>query len=253
MEITGLRSKQFDLSANAHRVIFFHNLFFFPPIVVLRVPERQKGEPYASATSAVRSLADDYGLKVIVDGPPNSLPEELLRTDRERIFNIEPMKREVLEAIPEFNDLIKFLYDHQLADGVWEVLGGSPIRYENLMVVYRLHRNVEANEIVEAIKNHIKYILRVAQDWITDSSANTRKIVEFFRVNGVLQIPKGSLASHEMVLDSPNIILKEVHLGATFLVPATPAIGIMIEENLQDPALVTKQLFAERSGGGELS
>jgi hypothetical protein len=33
------------------------------------------------------------------------------------------------------------------------------------------------------------------------------------------------------------------------LVPATPAIGIMIEENLQDPALVTKKLFAERSGG----
>jgi hypothetical protein len=115
--------------------------------------------------------------------------------------------------------------------------------------VYRLHPNVEANEIVEAIKNEITYILRVAQESIIGSSANTRKIVEFFRVNGVLQIPYGSLASHEMVLDSPNIIFEEVHLGVLFLVPATPAIGIMIEENLQDPALVTKKLFAERSGG----
>jgi hypothetical protein len=79
----------------------------------------------------VRSLADDYGLKVIVDGPPNSLPEELLRTKRQKNFNIEPMKREVLEAIPEFNDLIKFLYDHQLADGVWEVLGREGLSKNN--------------------------------------------------------------------------------------------------------------------------
>jgi hypothetical protein len=37
------------------------------------------------------------------------------------------MKREALEAISEFNDLIKFHYDHQLADGV-EVLGDSPAK-----------------------------------------------------------------------------------------------------------------------------
>jgi hypothetical protein len=48
--------------------------------VVIKVPERQIGEPYAQVTSAVRDLADDYGLRVLVDSLPNSIPPELLTT-----------------------------------------------------------------------------------------------------------------------------------------------------------------------------
>ncbi len=214
---------------------------------MLHVPGRRKGQPYASATSAVRLLADDYGIIVIVDGTPNSLPEELLTTKRQRTLNLELMKREDLESVPEFNDLIKFLSDHQLADGVWEVLGGSPVDYVRLMDVYRRNCNVEANEIVVEIKQEIISILRKAQYSITDSSANTMKIVEFFRVNGVLKISKASLASHKMIFDSPNQVLKN---GGLFLMPSTPAIRLMIKENLspeQHPEFVTEKLFAKKS------
>ena len=48
--------------------------------MVIRVPERESGEPYAQVTSAVRDLADLYGLRVVVDGSPNSLPPTLLAT-----------------------------------------------------------------------------------------------------------------------------------------------------------------------------
>ena len=64
---------------SARRLLFFYSfLFKRSPIVVIRVPERQIGEPYAQVTAAVRDLADLYGLRVVVDGPPNSLPPKLL-------------------------------------------------------------------------------------------------------------------------------------------------------------------------------
>jgi hypothetical protein len=49
------------------------------------------------------------------------------------------MKREVLEAISEFNDLIKFHYDHQLADGVWRSLVILRLRIEEFLSLNRNH------------------------------------------------------------------------------------------------------------------
>jgi hypothetical protein len=118
---------------SAHRVLFFYNLMFkLPPIVVIRVPERQFGEPYAQVTPAVRALADDYGLRVIVDGSPNSIPSELLTTTRETVMTVEPMSREQLESIPEFKILIDALKAHKLDNIVWNVIGGSPSKYLKL-------------------------------------------------------------------------------------------------------------------------
>ena len=77
--------------------------------MVIRVPERQSGEPYAQVTAAVRDLADLYGLRVVVDGSPNSLPPELLTTKRETVSAVEPMSKEQIVSIPEFKDLIDFL------------------------------------------------------------------------------------------------------------------------------------------------
>jgi hypothetical protein len=88
--------------------------------VVIRVPERQTGEPYAQVTSAVRDLADLYGLRVVLDGPPNSLPPKLLATKRETVIAVEPMSKEQIESIPEFKDLIDFLKSHNLDEPVWK-------------------------------------------------------------------------------------------------------------------------------------
>ncbi len=61
--------------------------------MVIKVPEREIGEGYAQVTSAVRELADEFGLKVIVDGSPYSLPPTLIATKRETVVAIEPISK----------------------------------------------------------------------------------------------------------------------------------------------------------------
>ena len=53
-------------------------------------------------TSAVRSLADDFGLRVVVVGSSNSIPAELLATNKEAVNKeAESMSRDRLESILE--------------------------------------------------------------------------------------------------------------------------------------------------------
>jgi hypothetical protein len=54
------------------------------------------GQEYASLTGAVRTLVDDYKLRVIVDGSPNSLDESLLNTDRAHVIEIKPMTKDMI-------------------------------------------------------------------------------------------------------------------------------------------------------------
>ena len=106
--------------------------------MAIRVPEHETGEPYAQVTSAVRDLADIYGLRVVVDGSPNSLPPELLTTKREIVIAVEPMSKEQIESIPDFKGLAGFLKSHNLDEpGV----GGSPADYlklEATIIDYKL-------------------------------------------------------------------------------------------------------------------
>ena len=73
--------------------------------------------------------ADIYGLRVVVDGSPNSIPPELLTTKREMVITVEPMSEEEIESILELKVLIDFLKRHNLDEPVWKVIGGSPIDY----------------------------------------------------------------------------------------------------------------------------
>ena len=119
-ELTNIRTRFFNINASTQRVLWFYSMIFrSPPVVVLRVPERLQGQPYADVPAAVRGLADEYGLRVIVDGSPNSIPPETMTTNREINIFIEPMDRSVIESIPEFSELICFLKTHYLDDLVW--------------------------------------------------------------------------------------------------------------------------------------
>lgn len=130
---TAIQSRTSNLAANARRVLFFHKLLFGrPPIVVVGVPERQAADKYASAMSATRGLTDEFGLRVIVDGPPNSIPPELFATKRSNTIFAEPMTRAEIESIPELSDLIQSLKQHHIDDAVWQVLGGIPATYHKL-------------------------------------------------------------------------------------------------------------------------
>ena len=131
--LTGFRLVYVAADGSARRLLFFYSfLFKRSPIVVIRVPERLGGQNYADVPAAVRDLADLYGLRVVVDGSPNSLPPELLATKRETVVAVEPMSKEQIDSIPEFKDLIDFLKSHNLDEPVWKVLGGSPVDYLKL-------------------------------------------------------------------------------------------------------------------------
>jgi len=87
--------------------------------VVISVPERTTGWQYADLPAAVRELSDDFGVRVVVDGPPSSLPPELFETQRETAIAVEPMSKEQIECIPEFKGFIDFLKSRNLVDPVW--------------------------------------------------------------------------------------------------------------------------------------
>ena len=251
-EITNIRLRWFNLSANTARVLWFYNFFGRAPVVVIRVPERQKGEPYAQVTSAVRGLADDFGLRVIVDGSPNSLPPEVSATERQSSVNVTPMEREMIYEIPEFSNIIQFLKKHTLDEGVWKVLGGSPQRYK--MLAQKHLMLIDANHtidiIVAEVKNHVHTILLEAlNNNITECSSNTDKILEIFQQNKICRISIRELKSKCLSLDYPNKVFREVEKDMHFFVePASPAVGLIIEENIQTDDEVAKfvnKLFAK--------
>jgi hypothetical protein len=224
---------------SARRLLFFYSfLFKRSPIVVISVPERQIGRNYADVTSAVRDLADLYGLRVVVDGSPNSIPPELLTTKREMVIAVEPMSKELIDSIPEFKDLIDFLKSHNLDEPVWKVLGGSPIDYLKLkkLVVNMLSLpDTASDEVVNQVKNHIKSVLSEALATnVANSSSNTKQIIKLFRERKVVKIPKMELEAMGFLLDYPNKVFREVKiLGRRFVEPSSPAVSLIISENVQ--------------------
>lgn len=214
-------------------MLFFYNFFFErPPIVVIRVPEGQAGEPYAQVTSAVRSLADDYGLRVVVDGSPSSLPPELLNTNREAVLSVEPMSREMIESIPEFQDFIGRLRKYKLDNAVWQVLGGCPAKYMN---VQRLIANCPDDAIVDRVKSHLITVLAKAGEFVRNCSPNTEAIVKLFREKNVLQLSASELKDHGLIIDYSNKAFRKVTRGDIYIEPATSAVGLIIRENIHSP------------------
>jgi hypothetical protein len=230
-------------------------MFKLPPTVVIRVPERQAGEPYAQVTSSVRALADDFGLRVIVDGSPNSIPPELLTTTRQTVMVVELLSRDQIESIPEFKTLIDALRAHKLDSLVWNVLGGSPSKYLKLEELISSKLNLPpsaavSKEIVDQVKCHILSTLSEALNKnIVKSSANTKAIIEVFREKKVLKLPLTDLTAMKLSLDYPNKVFREVVLFDESLVePTTPAVSLIIKENIGNKAGIHKlfeKLFQE--------
>jgi len=207
---------------------------------MIRVPERLSGQNYADVPAAVRDLADLYGLRVVVDGSPNSLPPELLATKRETVIAVELMSKEQIESIPEFKDLIVFLKSHNLDEPVWKVLGGSPADYlklEEAIIDNKLSLSDTASDVVvNQVKDQLQSILSdTFNKNVLNSSANTQAIIDAFREKKAIQIPKAELKAMGLLLDYPNKVFRDVKtLGSWFVEPSSPAVSLIISENIQD-------------------
>ena len=185
--------------------------------MVITVPERQIGEPYAQVTSAVRDLADLYGLRVVVDGSPNSIPPELLATKRETVIAVEPMSKEQIESIPEFKVLIDFLKSHNLDEPVWKVLGGSPADYLKLKGAIINDKltvsDTVSDELVNQVKNYLHSVLSDSLNKnVLNSSLNTKQIIKIFREKTTTKIPMAELEALGFLLDYPNKVFREVKI-----------------------------------------
>jgi hypothetical protein len=208
--------------------------------VVIKVPERQIGEPYAQVTSAVRDLADLYDLRVIVDGSPNSIPPELLATKRETVITVEPMTREQIESIPEFKGLIALLKSHNLDEPVWKVLGGSPADYLKLEEAIADNKlslsDTASEEVVNQVKNHLQSVLSDSLNKnVVKSSLTTKQIIKIFREKKITMIPMPELEADGLLLDYPNKVFREVDtIEDSYIVPSSPAVSLIISENVQN-------------------
>lgn len=229
--ITGIELTFVKMTKEARRVLFFYSLFFErPPIVVIRVPERQAGKEYADVTAAVRTLADDYELRVVVDGSLNALPQELLATYREKELTVEPMSREMIESIPEFQSLVERLRKFKLDNAVWQVFGGCPAMY---MGVQTEIANCPDNAVVARVKRILIAVLAKAAAFVHTCSPNTETIVGLFRDKQILQISASELKKGHLIVDFPSKVFRQVSTG--YIEPASTAIGLIIRENIDSP------------------
>jgi hypothetical protein len=208
--------------------------------VVIRVPERLSGQDYADVPAAVRDLADLYGLRVVVDGSPNSLPPELLATKRQTVISVEPMSKEQIESIPEFKDLIDVLKSHNLDEPVWKVLGGSPVDYLKLdeaIIDTKLSLSDTASDVVvNQVKDHLQSVLSdTFNKNVLKSSSTTKHIIKIIREKKTTKIPNAELEAMGLFLDYPNKVFREVvTMEDSYIVPSSPAVSLIITENIQN-------------------
>jgi hypothetical protein len=227
---------------SAIRVIFWHRLFTLgrSPIVVINAAERKVGQDYAGLTGAVRTLVDDFKLRVIVDGSPNSLDETLLRTTRQSVFDIKPMTKEMVWQIGQLQHLFKYVKDAGLEDTVFAVLGGIPSRYEELWRNSKIELQA-GRDAKEVIGTHLCAAISAAIKLVEDSCGNDgpaiEKLMNLFQETSIFT--KSTLVTNHLQRPTPDKVFREVKLGRVFvLIPASNAIGIVLRHNItEEPSL----------------
>lgn len=86
--------------------------------MVLNVPERPHEGLYKDLTAAVKEMAEDYGVRFVVNGSLNAIPASLLATKRETVIRIDAMTREQVESIPLVTDALSLLREKHLDEVV---------------------------------------------------------------------------------------------------------------------------------------
>ena len=221
---------------SAHRVILWYRLLTLgsSPIVVLNTTERLVGEKFAGLTGAVRTLVDDYRLRVIVDASPNSLDESFLRTGRERVFDIKPMTKEMVWQIDQLQDLFKYSKEAGLDDILFAVLGGIPCKYEELWgnASIALKNGENPRQVIGFhLCDEIYSAIKIVGD-TKESTMHADKIIKLYDREKQF-IRRSTLKTKKLKRPSPDRIFREANRdGMPVLIPASNAIGIVLKHNL---------------------
>jgi hypothetical protein len=226
----------------APQVIFWYRLFTLgrSPIVVINATEREIGHGYAGLTGAVRTLVDNYKLRVVVDGSPNSLDETLFRTKRQRVFDIKPMTKEMVWQIGQLQELFKYVKDAGLEDTVFAVLGGVPADYEELWDNSKTDLQDGQNPR-QVIGTHLCAQISVAIKLVKDSKTKTNDMKEIIKLfdKEKMSILCDTLVDKNLKQPTPDKVFRKVKQDGIFvLIPASNAIGIVLQHSLtKEPSM----------------
>lgn len=228
-------SATYDHTASAQRVLLFHKIFFrVPAAVVLQAAERRSGQEYADISAACRHIVAAGNVRIIVDASHNSLDESARRTMRELVLQVEPMPREMLNALSGMEALHAALEAAGLADVVWAVLGGYPADYRGLHSSWRASGCSEA--IAPVVEQFLRAQLIAAIDTHTDALAADKRPTPFYaRFTTADAVPARELRALEVVRPSPDKELRRMErAGMSVLVPASPAIALVLRHDLSE-------------------
>ena len=175
-----------------------------------------------------------------MDGSPNSLDDTLLRTKRQRVFDIKPMTKDMIFEIDQLQDLFKYSKDAGLDDTLFAVLGGVPADYEELWdnVMVDLQAGRDAREV---IGSHLCAVISAAINLVRDSksqSIDMKEIIKLYSSEN-MSILSDTLVDKNLKRPTPDKVFRQVKQGRVFvLIPASNAIGIVIQNNLtEEPSL----------------
>ena len=138
-------------------------------------------------------------------------------------------------------------FTNWMALTVCNVLGGSSSRYiklgETITKFLALPPSATASdEVVDQVKGILLTNLSDALNSnILKCNANTESIIGVFREKKVKRIPVSELKAMGLLLDYPNKVFREVKSsGRWFVEPATPAISLIITENITNVVGIRK-------------
>jgi len=163
-----------DHSASARRVLWWHHFFFRQPAtVVLRASERKPTQQYADLDSSARALTHDYGARVLIDASNNSLPDAAFATKREKMLELEPMRRELLQELPELQLLHEAPKSANLADVVWMCVGGNPADYKGLLGAWE---DQQRQNIEQVVALFVQNLVGKAIDDVSSAVASSKHL-----------------------------------------------------------------------------
>jgi hypothetical protein len=247
-EIANSRVGFIDPRPSVRRILWWYGLFLPRPLVVLRAGERRDGQDYADIPGAARELAG-YGLRVLIDGSTNSLPSEVLTTLRQDVLELEPMPRNILRSIPEYESLIHVLHEEGLEDVTWQVLGGVPAHFDEIVTQLKrnepaAYRRVIVNYILDEVGKAVD-----RRDTTLAAYPAMKSILDLFKTQN--EVPKSLLTEKGIVSPSPNKVLRYVmrsHVAK--LVPADAAMALVLRFCVSaTPSIEMLQKLIANDGG----
>ncbi len=210
-------------------------IFRTPVTVVLSAVERKPEQQFADIESAARALTAVYGFRVIIDASTNSLPDSAIATKREKVLEVEPMARDVLESMPELKGLLDALKEAGMADITWTCVGGNPADYRALLGQWEECACSDVNPIAARF---VRGLLGKAVRHVVDAVAANKRLKELY---ARFTANSDVLDDLQLTRQSPDKILRAVRASAAdrrgpesiILVPADAATALVLRFGLR--------------------